>query len=83
MLKILAKKVDKGRKSGCRCEGDLAKRAKQDAVKPWEQVKRVIKGIVLILVWAIFILFVYKVTQIKHENNEYDPYKILELDPVI
>lgn len=61
----------------------MAKRAKQDAVKPWEQVKRVIKGIVLILVWAIFILFVYKVTQIKHENNEYDPYKILELDPVI
>ena len=69
-------------KSGCQCEGCLKKRGRKEAVKPWEYTKRAIKFIVLVVLWIIFIFLAMKVSQIEHEHVEYDPYKILGLDPV-
>lgn len=69
-------------KSGCQCEGCLKKRGRKEAVKPWEHTKRAIKFIVLVVLWIIFIFLAMKVSQIEHEHVEYDPYKILGLDPV-
>jgi hypothetical protein len=69
-------------KSGCQYEGCLKKRGRKKAVKPWEHTKRAIKFIVLVVLWIIFIFLSMKVSQIEHEHVEYDPYKILGLDPV-
>jgi translocation protein SEC63 len=76
-----AKKVVTQR-GGCQCEGDLAKRARTDAIKPWETRKRILKAFVLLILWAVFLLLAYKVSQIEHTFEEYDPYKILGLDQV-
>ncbi|KAH7700231.1 Protein DNJ-29 a [Aphelenchoides avenae] len=67
-------------RTGCQCEGDVAKRSKKDAVKPWEHTKRAIKAVVLLVLWIGFAILAYNVSQIEHEHTEYDPYKILGLD---
>ncbi|KAL3112678.1 hypothetical protein niasHT_013714 [Heterodera trifolii] len=67
-------------KRGCRCEGDLVKRFRKEQIKPWEKAKCVIKGFVLLILWALFILLAYKVSQLEQTFEEYDPYKILQLD---
>lgn len=69
-------------KGGCQCEGDLIKRARKDAIKPWETRKRIVKAIFLLFLWGLFAILAYKVTQIEHTFEEYDPYKILGLDQV-
>uniref|UniRef100_A0A915EFI1 J domain-containing protein n=1 Tax=Ditylenchus dipsaci TaxID=166011 RepID=A0A915EFI1_9BILA len=56
-------------KVGCQCEGDLAKRALKDAVKPWERTKCLIKAVILIVAWSLFIFLACKVSQIKHEHE--------------
>ncbi|KAI1722542.1 dnaJ domain-containing protein [Ditylenchus destructor] len=66
--------------TGCQCEGDIAKRKRKDAIKPWERTKLIIKTVILLVLWSLFIFLAYKVSQIKHEHVEYDPYKILGLD---
>ncbi|KAL3113866.1 hypothetical protein niasHT_017462 [Heterodera trifolii] len=67
-------------KRGCRCEGDLVKRFRKEQIKPWEKAKCVIKGFVLLILWALFILLAYKISQLEQTFEEYDPYKILQLD---
>jgi translocation protein SEC63 len=67
---------------GCQCEGDLSKRAKKAADKPWERTKKLLKVVVLLVLWSLFLFLVYKVRNIEHEFAEYDPYKILQLDVV-
>ncbi|KAI6203258.1 hypothetical protein M3Y94_00535600 [Aphelenchoides besseyi] len=67
-------------KVGCQCYGDVIKRNRKDAVKPWETRKRVVKAAVLIVLWILFVFLIYKVSQIEHVHEEYDPYKILGLD---
>lgn len=79
---FLAKRVVNER-TGCKCEGDIIKQRKKEAVKPWERTKCFVKAVVLVVLWALFVLLVYKVSQIKHEHVEYDPYKILGLDAVM
>ncbi|KAI3414011.1 hypothetical protein GPALN_011477 [Globodera pallida] len=67
-------------KRGCRCEGDLVKRFQKEQIKPWEKAKCAIKGLVLVVLWVLFILVAYKVSQLEQTFEEYDPYKILQLD---
>lgn len=77
---FLAQKNVSQKKTGCQCEGDLIKRARNDAIKPWETRKRVLKATVLIFLWALFVFLAYKISTIEITYEEYDPYKILGLD---
>lgn len=74
------KRLKASERMGCRCEGDLTKLAKKEAIKPWERTKQIIKAVTLLILWTFFLLLVYKVSQIQHEHTEYDPYKILSLE---
>uniref|UniRef100_A0AC34R9V4 J domain-containing protein n=1 Tax=Panagrolaimus sp. JU765 TaxID=591449 RepID=A0AC34R9V4_9BILA len=65
---------------GCQCKGCRAKRDRKRAVQPWEHKKRYLKVFILLILWALFIFLSYKVSQIEHTHEEYDPYKILGLD---
>lgn len=78
---FLAKKAA-AQKGGCQCEGDLIKRARNDAIKPWETRKQILKAIFLLILWTLFVFLAYKISQIEHTHEEYDPYKILGLDQV-
>jgi translocation protein SEC63 len=66
--------------SGCQCNGCKVKRDRKRAIKPWEYTKQGLKALVLLILWAAFIYISFKVSQIEHINEEYDPYKILGLD---
>lgn len=33
--------------------------------------------------WAVFLLLAYKVSKLDREYQEYNPYEVLNLDPVI
>ncbi len=37
---------------------------------------------VLVVLWALLVFMVYKVATADHEYQEYDPFEILQLDPV-
>src|SRR5690242_11736430 len=78
---FIAKRPD-ARVGGCQCEGDLEKRKRKDAIQPWERRKRLIKCVVLVILWTLFIYLTYRVSQIEHSFVEYDPYKILDIDVV-
>ncbi|KAI6241407.1 Translocation protein SEC63-like protein [Aphelenchoides fujianensis] len=67
-------------KIGCQCEGDVIKRNRREAVKPWESRKRILKAVFLTVLWIVFVFLIYQVSQIEHTHEEYDPYKILGLD---
>jgi preprotein translocase subunit Sec63 len=77
----LAKRTT-SQKTGCQCEGCYVKKERNDAIKPWETRKRVLKALLLIVLWLLFVFLAYKVSQIEHTHEEYDPYKILGLDQV-
>ena len=36
----------------------------------------------LLFGWAVFLLLAYKVSKLDRENQEYNPYEVLNLDPV-
>lgn len=37
----------------------------------------------LLFGWAVFLLLAYKVSKLDREYQEYNPYEVLNLDPVI
>ncbi|XP_065056984.1 translocation protein SEC63 homolog [Rhopilema esculentum] len=65
----------------CYCSPCMEKR---DLLKRLEPNKKIVKQItraVLIILWALLIAGVFKVSQFEKEYAEYNPYSVLEIDP--
>lgn len=51
------------------------------SIKPQQNVMPTVKKVALILGWALFIFLAYKVSKTDPDYQEYNPYKVLGLDP--
>ncbi|ELW50083.1 Translocation protein SEC63 like protein [Tupaia chinensis] len=52
-------------------------------LKPQPNIIPTVKKIVLLAGWALFLFLVYKVSKTDREYQEYNPYEVLNLDPVL
>jgi preprotein translocase subunit Sec63 len=66
----------------CFCDGCDDKWRRKQATKPWNNVKRYTSRIILFIGWIGFAILVYRITLIKVDHQEYNPYAILGLDVV-
>lgn len=51
------------------------------SIKPQQNIMPTVKKVALILGWALFIFLAYKVSKTDPDYQEYNPYKVLGLDP--
>ncbi|XP_064629178.1 translocation protein SEC63 homolog [Lineus longissimus] len=64
----------------CHCEACQAKRQRLHSKRPWTTFKRKGVTIGLGIAWVIFMILIYKVSQLELDHVEYDPFIELGID---
>lgn len=75
------KKDEDSKVAVCQCEPCLSKKVRVQLNQPRQWMTTSARYVVLLVLWSVLLLMVWKVVTTDKDYVEYDPFEILQLDP--